>query len=82
MMSDEEHFHLNGDINRQNLRYWPSENLRIVHEKPLHSERVTVWCATTPFGITAPYFYEDENGSTVTVNAERYCHMLNTFSHP
>lgn len=82
IMSDEAHFHLDGDVNRQNLRYWSSENPRLVHEKPLHSDRVTVWCATTPHGIIGPYFYENENGETVTVNAERYCQMLNTFLRP
>lgn len=79
IMSDETHFHLDGEVNRKNLRYWSSGNPRIVHEKPLHSERVTVWCATTLFDIIGPYFFEDENGSTVTVNAEHYCQMLNTF---
>lgn len=82
LMSDEAHFHLNGDVNRQNLRYWSSENPHIIDEKPLHSERVTVWCATTPFGIIGPYFFEDENGATVTVTAARYCQLLNTFLRP
>ena len=53
-----------------------------IHEKPLHSERVTVWCAIGIFGIICPYFFEDENGANVTVNAERYIHMLNTFLRP
>jgi len=33
-------------------------------------------------GIIGPYFFEDKNGATVTVNTERYIHMLNTFLHP
>ena len=82
IMSDEAHFNLSGEVNKQNLRYWANENPLNIHEKPLHSERVTVWCAIGIFGIIGPYFFEDENGATVTVNAERYIHMLNTFLRP
>ena len=45
IMSDEAHFHLSGEVNKQNLRYWASENPLHIHENPLHSERVTVWRA-------------------------------------
>ena len=41
-----------------------------------------MWCAIGIFGIIGPYIFEDENGATVTVNAERYIHMLNTFLRP
>lgn len=88
IVSDEAYFHLDRDVNGHNLRYWSSENPRIVHEKPLRSEPVAVWYATAngdtmkPFGIIVPNFFEDENGSTVKVNAERYCQMLNTFLSP
>jgi len=50
--------------------------------KNLSTQRVTVWCAIGIFGIIGPYFFEDENGATVTVNAECYIHMLNTFLLP
>ena len=82
IMSDETHFDLSGEVNKQNLCYWANEKPLNVHEKPLHSECVTVWCATGIFGIIGPYFFEDENGATVTVNAEYYIHMLNTFVRP
>ena len=81
IMSDEAHFHLNGTVNKQNLRYWAPENPRNIHERPLHSARVTVWCAVAPFGVIGPYFFE-EDGVTVTVNSERYIHMLNNFLRP
>jgi len=55
IMSDEAHFHLSGEVNKQNLRYWASENSLNTHEKPLHSERVTVWSAFGIFGIIGPY---------------------------
>ena len=42
IMSDEAHFHLNGTVNKQNSRYWASENPRELHQRPLHSPKVTV----------------------------------------
>lgn len=81
VMSDEAHFHLNGFVNRQNYRYWAGENPRELHEKPLHSPKVTVWCAVSTFGIIGPFFFE-ENGVTVTVTSERYINMVNTFFIP
>ena len=80
--SDKAHFHLSGEVNKQNLCYWASKNPLNIHKKPLHSERVTAWCAIGIFDIIGPDFFEDENGATVTVNAERYIHMLNIFLRP
>ena len=80
-MSDEAHFHLNGSVNKQNCRYWSSENPRLTHETPLHSPKVTVWCAVGRFGIIGPYFFE-EGGVTVTVTSERYVNMVKTFLIP
>ena len=80
-MSDKAHFHLNGPVNKQNLRYWAPENPRNIQERPLHSARVTVWCAVALFGFIGPYFFE-EDGVTVTVNWERYIHTLNNFLRP
>lgn len=42
MFSDKEHFGCY--INKQNHRKWDDKNLRIIHEKPTHPNRVTVWC--------------------------------------
>ena len=44
IVSDEAHFHLNGTVNKQNFRYWASENPRELHQRPLHSPKVIVWC--------------------------------------
>ena len=38
----EAHFHLSSFVNKQNFRYWSQSNPRELHERPLHSERVTV----------------------------------------
>lgn len=57
IMSDEAHFELSGCVNKQNFRYWSSENPRQLHQRPLHSRKVTVWCGVARFGIIGPYFF-------------------------
>lgn len=79
--SDEAHFHLSGAVNKQNFRYSSDTNPRQLHERPLHSPKVTVWCAISKFGVIGPYFFE-EDGRTTTVNAQRYVSMLETFFEP
>jgi len=53
-VSDEAHFHVSGFINKQHFRYWSQANPPALHEKPLHSQIVTVWCATSASGIIGP----------------------------
>ncbi|XP_039280784.1 uncharacterized protein LOC120350607 [Nilaparvata lugens] len=79
--SDEAHFHLCGAVNKQNFRYWAANNPRQLHERPLNSPKVTVWCAVSQFGVIGPYFFEDDN-IAVTVTSERYVTMLQTFLQP
>lgn len=79
--SDEAHFHISGTVNKQNFRYWAAENPLKIHQRPLHSPKVTVWCALSSVGIVGPYFFE-EGGVTVTVTSNRYCEMLENFLRP
>ena len=44
IMSDEAHFHLESYASKQNCRIWGLENTKMIIEKPLYSQRVTVWC--------------------------------------
>lgn len=81
-MSDEAHFHLSGYVNKQNFRYWAQGNPAQLHQRPLHSTKVTVWCAVSCHGVIGPYFFEDERGTAVTVTSERYVNMLETFLAP
>jgi hypothetical protein len=69
-------FHLSG-----NFRYWAAENTRELHARPLHSPKVTVICTLSSIGVIGPYFFE-EGGVTVTVNANRYCDMLENCLRP
>jgi hypothetical protein len=74
-------FQLSGTVNKQNFRYWAAENPRELHEWPLHSPKVTVWCALSSIGVIEPYVF-GEGGVTVTVNANRYCDVLENFLRP
>lgn len=79
-MSDEAHFHLSGFDNKQNFRYWAAENPCLLHERPLHAQKVTVWCMISASGIICPFFFEDEAGNTV--NSQRYDEMIHNFLSP
>lgn len=81
VMSDEAHFHLDGYVNKQNFRYWSDTNPQELHERPLHSSKVTVWCGISKKCVIGPYFFE-EGGRTVTVNQDRYLRMLDNFFIP
>lgn len=82
MTLDEAHSHLDGYVNKQNCRYWADGNPNELHQQPLHSEKVTVWCVLSKIGIIGPYFFEDERGNSVTINSARYVAMLRDFSIP
>jgi hypothetical protein len=58
LSSDEAHFYLSGCVNKQNFRYWAENNPRQLHERPLHRQRVTVWCAVGELGVIGPNFSE------------------------
>jgi hypothetical protein len=79
LMTDEANFHVCGNVNSQNYRYWATENPRDIHQQPLYSEKVVVWCGASSFGVIGPYFFEDEAGRAVTVNSARYTEMLRIF---
>ena len=79
--SGKAHFHLCGSVNKQNFRYWAADNPRQLHERPLHSPRVAVWCAAGSLGVWGPYFFE-ERGATVTITTDSYIEMLRHFLEP
>jgi len=49
-----------------------------LHQRPLHSPRVMVWCTVSRLGVVGPFLFE-EDGETVTVTSNRYCEMLENF---
>ena len=77
--SDEAHFHLDGRINTQNNRYWATTAPDLVEERPLHSLKCTAWCALSASGIIGPFWFEDSDGHTLTMTAERYRAVFRRF---
>ena len=75
VFSDEAHFWLNGYVNKQNYRFWGTENPNISISKSLHPEKVTLWAALSVKGIYL-YFFD----STVTGNS--YKELLETKFFP
>ncbi|GFV50976.1 DUF4817 domain-containing protein [Trichonephila clavipes] len=59
---DEAHFWLNGYVSKQNCRIWSEANPQVYVETPLHSEKLTVWCALWAGGIIGPYFFKSDEG--------------------
>jgi hypothetical protein len=86
ILRDKAHFHLDGFTNTHththNCRIWVTENPVLIHEKPLHPERVTVWCAMCSTDVIGPYFFEDEMGRALTVTGDCYQAMITTFLAP
>ena len=48
----------------------------------MHLHRVTVWCGFWYGDIIGPFFFENGQGATITVNGEGYRAMLNEFLFP
>ena len=68
-----------GYVNKQNCCICGTENPHAYIEKPTHLKRVTVWCGFWTRGIIEPFFFENEQRESVTVNGDRYRAMLNEF---
>jgi len=60
------------------MHYWSGANPREIHQRPLHSDQITVWCAILRIGIIAPYFFAEDDRA-VTVNSEQYVAMIQEF---
>jgi len=56
--SDEAHFHLDGFMNKQNMRFWASENPYRFMEISLHPAKCTVWCVISKQGLIGLIFVE------------------------
>lgn len=75
LFSDEAHFQLNGEVNKQNWRFWSKETL----QTSLHPKKVTVWAGLASWGIIGPFFFENKHGESITINQTRYQDMLKNF---
>lgn len=70
IFSDEAHFWLDGYVNRQNYRIWGTEKPEVLVTKPLHPQKVTVWCGLCSQFIIGPFFIEE------SIDGERYGDLL------
>lgn len=76
LMTDEAHFHLTGAVNTWNTRIWDTTNPHELTEMEVHSPKVTVWAGFNKRFMLEPFFFEDNNGASVTINSQRYCSMI------
>jgi len=60
--TDKAWFHLNGYVNSQNTRIWAAENSHTVHEEPLHSQKIGVWCGVSRRRIICLIFLNGYHG--------------------
>ncbi|GFV74486.1 uncharacterized protein TNCV_5129281 [Trichonephila clavipes] len=63
-------------------RIWSEANPQVYVETPLHPEKLAVWCALWAGGIIGPYFFKNDEGHNVTVNADRHRAMITNFFIP
>lgn len=71
LFSDESTFTLNGEVNRQNCRYWSAENpnwMRETHTQ--YPQKVNVWAGIIGDHIIGPIFIDGN------LTAEKYLNML------
>ena len=55
--SNEAHFYLNEYVNKQNYRFWSSEDSNMVVSRSWHLQRLTVWAALCAEGINEPILF-------------------------
>jgi hypothetical protein len=73
-VSDEMWFHVSGHINEQNVRLWNNEDPHAIWQVPLHSEKVGILRALSPWQVTGCLLVQE------TVDSDCYIsHMLNPF---
>lgn len=80
MFSNEVHFHLNEYVNKQNCRYWSSQNFKVKHQKPFPSPNLKVWATILFRGIIGSYLFEVLRGVTVFVNSTGVCKNVTSTS--
>ena len=77
--SDEAHFLLSGHVNSKNNSFWGSTPPEFCLQRPLHSVKCTAWVAISKHGVIGPFWFEDDNEQSVTINTERYVQVLGKF---
>ena len=68
--TDEAYFYLTEPLNKQNNRIWASEKPQGGIERPLHDQKVLVFCTISAVKVYGPYFFSE------SVNQHNYLTML------
>ena len=76
IFSDEAYFYLTLPINKQNNRQWSKSDPWLGVEKPLHDEKILVWCGISVNRVFGPYYFEDN------VNQHNYLDMIKNYFWP
>ena len=63
-------------MNAKNNIFWGSTPPEHYLQRPLHSVKCTAWVAISKHGIIGPFWLEDDNERSVTINTERYVQVL------
>jgi len=66
----EAYFHVNGVVNKQNVRFWAREIPYTLHENENYGAKVNVLTAVSTYGIIDPFFCHE------TVTKEQHKDML------
>ena len=61
IFSNEATFHVNGKVNRHNVRIWGSQNPHAVLQVERDSPKVNVFCAVTERTVYGPFFFEESS---------------------
>jgi len=77
--SNEAHFLLSGHVNSKNNIFWGNTLPDHCFQRPLHSVKCTAWVAISKHGIIGPFWFEDDNERSVTINTEQYVQVLGKF---
>ena len=72
-------FLLSGHANSKNNVFWGSKVPDEVLQTTLHFVKCTAWVAMNKLGIIGPYWFEDDDDRSQTVNKGRYMAVLNKY---
>jgi hypothetical protein len=73
IFTDKRWFEITGFRNRQNDGQWAFDRPNLVKKRPLHPDRIGVWCGISRKGIFGPIFFSG------TITRTRYTEILDQF---
>jgi len=66
-------------MNSKKNIFWGSTSLEHCLQRPLHPVKCTAWVTISKHGIIGPFWFEDVNEGSVTINIEQYVQVLSKF---